>query len=114
MTAATRLLFAMADHGQLPVALARVHSHFHTPVLAIVVTAAAALVLALSGSFIYLVKLTLIARITVYAITCAVLPVFRRDSLPDNGHSRHTPSERAGHTPKASRPMRPAPSLSHH
>jgi len=47
MTAATRLLFAMADHGQLPVALTRVHSRFHTPVLAIVVTAAAALVLAL-------------------------------------------------------------------
>lgn len=78
MTAATRLLFAMADHGQLPVALARVHSRFHTPVLPVVVTAAAALVLALSGSFIYLVKMTLIARITVYAITCAVLPVFRR------------------------------------
>jgi amino acid transporter len=78
MTAATRLLFAMADHGQLPVALTRVHSRFHTPVLAIVVTAAAALVLALSGSFIYLVKLTLIARISVYAITCAVLPVIRR------------------------------------
>jgi amino acid transporter len=68
MTAATRLLFAMADHGQLPAALVRVHSRFHTPVLAIVVTAAAALILALSGSFIYLVKLTLIARISVYAI----------------------------------------------
>jgi amino acid transporter len=78
MTAATRLLFAMADHGQLPIALTRIHSRFHTPVLAIVVTAAAALVLALSGSFIYLVKLTLIARISVYAITCAVLPVIRR------------------------------------
>jgi basic amino acid/polyamine antiporter, APA family len=61
-----------------PVALARVHSRFHTPVLAIVVTAAAVLVLALSGSFIYLVKLTLIARITVYAITSAMLPLFRR------------------------------------
>jgi amino acid transporter len=32
----------------------------------------------LSGSFIYLVKLTLVARISVYAITSAVLPVFRR------------------------------------
>jgi len=78
MTAATRLLFAMADHGQLPVALAQVHSRFRTPVLAILVTAAAALVLALSGSFIYLVKLTLIARISVYAVTCTVLPILRR------------------------------------
>src|SRR5437879_6723316 len=61
MTAATRLLFAMSDHRQLSAAVARVHSRFHTPVLAIVVTAGAILVLALSCSFIYLVKLTLIA-----------------------------------------------------
>ena len=78
MTAATRLLFAMSDHRQLSAAVARVHSRFHTPVLAIVVTAGAILVLALSGSFIYLVKLTLIARVTVYAITCAMLGIFRR------------------------------------
>jgi amino acid transporter len=78
MTPATRLLFAMSDHRQLPAALARVHPRFHTPVLAIVVTASAVLVLALSGSFIYLVKLTLIARVTVYAITCAMLGIFRR------------------------------------
>jgi len=85
MTAATRLLFAMADHGQLPVALARVHPRFHTPALAIVVTTVAALVLALSGSFIYLVKLTLIARILVYAITCAVLPRFRQKGNAPEG-----------------------------
>jgi APA family basic amino acid/polyamine antiporter len=78
MTPATRLLFAMSDHRQLPAALARVHSRFHTPIFAIVVTAGAVLVLALSGSFIYLVKLTLIARVTVYAITCAMLGIFRR------------------------------------
>lgn len=80
MTPATRLLFAMSDHRQLPAALAHVHSRFHTPVLAIVVTAAAILALALSGTFIYLVKVALIARVTVYAITCAMLPIFRRRS----------------------------------
>jgi basic amino acid/polyamine antiporter, APA family len=78
MTPATRLLFAMSEHKQLPAALAHVHLRFRTPVLAIVVTAAAALALALSGSFIYLVTITLIARVTVYAITCALLPLFRR------------------------------------
>jgi amino acid transporter len=78
MTPATRLLFAMSDHAQLPAALAYIHSGFRTPVVAILVTAAAVLVLALSGSFIYLVKLTLIARMTVYSITCAMLPIFRR------------------------------------
>jgi APA family basic amino acid/polyamine antiporter len=83
MTPATRLLFSMSDHGQLPAALARVNSRFHTPVFAILATTAAILILALSGSFIYLVKVTLIARVTVYATTCLVLPIFRRrDNLP--------------------------------
>jgi basic amino acid/polyamine antiporter, APA family len=77
MTLGTRLLFAMADQRQLPGALARIHARFHTPTLAILVTAAAAWVLAVSGSFIYLVKVTLIARVSVYAITCLTLPVFR-------------------------------------
>jgi basic amino acid/polyamine antiporter, APA family len=74
------LLFAMSDQRQLPAALARVHARFHTPILAIALTAGTAWVLALSGSFIYLVKLTLITRVTVYAITCAMLGIFRRAS----------------------------------
>ncbi len=78
MTPGTRLLFAMADQRQLPAALAHVHSRFHTPILTILVTAAAAWILAVSGSFIYLVKVTLIARVSVYAITCLTLPLFRR------------------------------------
>jgi amino acid transporter len=80
MTPGTRLLFAMADQRQLPVGLAHVHSGFHTPVVAILVTAMAAWILAVSGSFIYLVKVTLIARVSVYAITCLTLPIFRRRS----------------------------------
>ena len=83
LTPATRLLFAMSGHRQLPAALAQIHSRFRTPVFAIVVTAAAALLLALSGSFIYLVKVTLIARLSVYATTCVALPIFRRrEDLP--------------------------------
>jgi basic amino acid/polyamine antiporter, APA family len=78
MTPGTRLLFAMADQRQLPPVLAHVNARFHTPVLAILLTAAAAWVLAVSGSFIYLVKVSLVARISVYAITCATLPIFRR------------------------------------
>lgn len=77
MTPGTRLLFAMSDQQQLPRPLARVHERFRTPVVAILVTAVAVLVLAISGSFIYLAKITLISRITIYAITCVTLPVFR-------------------------------------
>jgi len=78
MTPGSRLLFAMADRQQLPTALARVSRRYRTPIAAVLVTAAAALALAVSGSFIYLVKITLIARVSVYAITCLTLPVFRR------------------------------------
>lgn len=77
-TPGTRLLFAMADRGQLPAVLARLHSRYRTPVYAIVVTSVVGLTLALSGSFIYLVKITLIARITVLATTCVTLPLLRR------------------------------------
>src|SRR5262249_16349309 len=83
ITPGTRLLFPMADSRQLPAVLARVHSSYHTPVPAILVTAAAALILAVSGSFIYLVKITLICRMSVYAVTCLTLTVFRcRRDLP--------------------------------
>jgi APA family basic amino acid/polyamine antiporter len=77
-TPTTRLLFAMADRGQLPARLSEVHPRYRTPVIAIVGTTAIVLVLALSGSFIYLVKVTLISRIAVYIATCATLPLLRR------------------------------------
>ena len=79
-TPGTRLLFAMSDHGQLPPALGQVHSRYRTPVNTVIATSAVVLILALSGSFIYLVKITLIARISVYAATCATLPLLRRRS----------------------------------
>jgi APA family basic amino acid/polyamine antiporter len=78
MTSATRLLFAMAEQKQLPARLAYVHSRFHTPVPAILLTSGVVLILGLSGSFIYLVKISLVGRISVYAATCALLPLFRR------------------------------------
>jgi basic amino acid/polyamine antiporter, APA family len=78
MTSATRLLFAMAEQEQLPTRLAYIHPRFRTPVGAILVTAGVVLILGLSGSFIYLVKLSLVGRVSVYAATCAVLPLFRR------------------------------------
>jgi amino acid transporter len=78
MTPGTRLLFAMADQGQLPKPLARVHERFRTPVVAILFTAVAALILAVSGSFIYLAKITLISRLLVYVMTCVTLLIFRR------------------------------------
>jgi len=78
LTPGTRLLFAMAERNQLPSGLRRVYARYHTPVVAILVTAAVALAFAISNSFIYLVKITLICRVSVYAVTCLTLPLFRR------------------------------------
>jgi amino acid transporter len=77
MLACTRLPFAMAALGQLPGPLARVHSRFRTPHVSILVSAACALLLALPGTFIYALNLTVITRVIVYASTCAALPVLR-------------------------------------
>jgi amino acid transporter len=77
MLACTRLPFAMAAQGQLPAPLAMVHSRFRTPHVSIIVSAACALLLALPGTFIYALNLTVITRVIVYASTCAALPVLR-------------------------------------
>src|SRR5437868_4670162 len=78
MLACSRLPFAMATHGQLPAALARVHTRFRTPHVSIVVSALAILVFALPGTFIYAVKFTVITRLLVFASTCVALPILRR------------------------------------
>lgn len=75
---APRLLYAMAEHGQLPAPLARTHARFHTPHWAIVLTAACMLALTLSGSFLGAVALSTITRLLAYAATCIAVPVLRR------------------------------------
>lgn len=78
MLAAPRMLFAMAERGQLPRALARTHARHRTPHLAIAAMALVLLVLALDGSFLAAVTVSTVARLLVYAATCLALPVLRR------------------------------------
>jgi amino acid transporter len=78
MLVSPRLLFAMAEHGQLPRFLGTTHRRFHTPHAAIVITAAIMLVLTLSGTFVYAATVSVIARLFGYATTCLALPVLRR------------------------------------
>ena len=77
-TTGSRLLFAMSERGQLPAMFGNVHARYRTPVNAIIAMSVAVLVLALSGSFIYIVKVTIITRISAYIVTCATLPLLRR------------------------------------
>ena len=63
----SRMLFALAEQGQLPSFLARIHPRYRTPANAIVVTSAVALMLALSGSFAQIALVSALARLLMYA-----------------------------------------------
>jgi amino acid transporter len=79
MFATPRLLFGMAESGQLPPAFAAIHPRFRTPVLAISVTAVLMLALAVFSSFITALTISTVVRLIAYAVTCAAVPVLRRD-----------------------------------
>jgi len=80
MLLGSRVLFAMSERNQIPGWLARTHPRFHTPHVAILITAGLGLALALTGTFTYLVSLSVIARLATYLSTAAALPVFRRNA----------------------------------
>jgi amino acid transporter len=82
-----RILFAFAEGGQLPRALARVHAAYKTPAVAVVVFAVLAWVTALSGTFAQLAAVSAIARLFFSAATCLAVPVLRRTMPQARGFS---------------------------
>jgi amino acid transporter len=78
MLAGPRYLYALAADGYGPAGLARVHPRYRTPAAAIVTQGVVALALALSGSFVQLAMLSIIARLATYMGTAAAVPVLRR------------------------------------
>jgi amino acid transporter len=77
MFATPRLLFAMAEHRQLPAAFLATHPRFQTPTLAVVSTAAVTLVFTLSSTFLSALTISAVIRLLAYATTCAALPALR-------------------------------------
>lgn len=73
-----RYLFAMAQDGFGPARLSSVHPRWRTPHVAIVAHASLALVAAVTGTFVQLVLLSIVARIAMYMSTAAAVPVLRR------------------------------------
>ena len=73
-----RILYALAEGGQLPRVLARVHQRYRTPHVAVIVFALAAWLIALYGNFAQLVTVSAIARLIFSAATCLAIPVLRR------------------------------------
>jgi amino acid transporter len=81
--AISRIPFAMAEARQLPPILAAVHPVHRTPVLAILTSCAAVLLLTLTRGHIYLLTISTISRLFVFALTIIALPMFRRrPSMP--------------------------------
>ena len=78
MLSASRILFAAAEHGQLPAPLATVHPRFRTPMVAVLATAAIMLTLTLSGKFLWLLTISTVARLFTYMATAGALPILRR------------------------------------
>lgn len=74
----SRSLFALAEQRDLPSPIAWVHPRLRTPVVAIVLTSAVALALALTGSFSKLVLASAVSRLLVYAGTAAAVLALRR------------------------------------
>ena len=85
-----RYLFALGEDGYGPRMLAHVHPRYRTPAVAIVVQSALALVLALTGSFVGLAVLSIVARMATYIGPVAAVPVLRR-RFPDEQRAVRLP-----------------------
>jgi len=62
----SRMLFALAEHGELPAFFGRVHPQFRTPANAVVFTSIVAVTLAVTGSFARLAVVSAVARLVTY------------------------------------------------
>jgi len=77
-----RILYSMADRGELPAVFARVQARFRTPHVAIVAYALAGLGFAAYGNFAANATLAAIVRLVTYALAAGSLLVFRRTAAP--------------------------------
>src|SRR5882672_3218088 len=67
----SRMLYALAEHGELPAFFGRIHPRFRTPANSVVFTSAVALLLGISGSFAAIAVVSALARLVTYTGACA-------------------------------------------
>ncbi|MBZ5496660.1 MAG: APC family permease [Acidobacteriia bacterium] len=73
----SRMLFALAENGQLPKWFGRIHVRFRTPANAILFSSTVALLLALTGSFVKLAVVSAVARLVTYTGASASTLILR-------------------------------------
>ena len=74
----SRTVFALAENGDLPRWFAYVHPVYRTPSNSILFSAGLALILALTGSFVFLAAVSAIARLVMYLAVCMSTLVLRK------------------------------------
>lgn len=79
----SRMLFALAENGELPRFFGKIHPRYRTPSNAIIVTTVVALSLALSGSFVILAVASAVARLVAYTGACAATLRLRQSRFHD-------------------------------
>ena len=73
-----RLIYAMADEGDLPPRLAAVHPRFRTPHVSVAVFAATVWAFGAAGGFLQNLSLSAVSRLLTYGMVCVALVVLRK------------------------------------
>ena len=84
---APRALFAMARDGLMPAAFAKLHPRTRTPHIAIIFHAAAAALLAITGTFVQLAILSTLGAASLYFGACAAAWALRRRGIAIHGEA---------------------------
>lgn len=75
MLAAPRMTFAMAEQKQMPVWFSQLHPNYQTPVNSILFLSGIAMLLALTGGFVWLAVFSSLARLLGYLVCILALPI---------------------------------------
>ena len=84
----SRMLFALAENGELPRFFGKIHPRYRTPANAIIFTTLVALGLALSGSFVMLAVASAVARLVAYTGACAATLRLRHPRFVESSGQR--------------------------
>ncbi len=77
-----RIAFALAEQGDFPKLLARIHTRFRTPYFSILLYSATLFAFAAMGTFQWNATLSAVSRLVVYGAIAIALPVLRKRSGP--------------------------------
>jgi amino acid transporter len=72
------MVYAMSHLGSLPAWFGVVHPRYHTPANSIIFYGLFAILLALSGGFVWLAAMSTVVRMLVYVMCIGTLPVLHR------------------------------------